>query len=36
MAHHRGRGVATINHPIDINLGGDPAMITLVGAFARE
>ena len=25
MARHRGRGVATINYPIGINLGGDPS-----------
>ena len=25
MAKHRGRGVATINYPIGMNLGGDPS-----------
>ncbi len=25
MARHRGRGVATINYPIGMNLGGDPS-----------
>ena len=25
MTKHRGRGVATINYPIGMNLGGDPS-----------